>query len=49
MKWNFNDPTAGKDDMMPLTPEERKALYRGSALMLVILGIGCLIIYLMTC
>lgn len=45
----LTDPTAGGDDMTPLTPEERKAIYRVSAVMAVILVIGGIIIYWMTC
>jgi hypothetical protein len=33
MKWYFKDPTASKDDQVPLTPEECEAIYKGSAVM----------------
>jgi hypothetical protein len=49
MKWNFNDPTGEKDDMLPLTPEECKAIYIAGGVMLALLVISSFIIYLMSC
>lgn len=49
MKWNFNDPTAEKDDMTPLTPAECKAIYMACGVMVVIFAVASLVIYLMTC
>ena len=46
MKRNFNDPTAEDGDYIELTPEERKAIYRVAAAMLIIMVFEAFIIYL---
>jgi hypothetical protein len=43
---HFFDPTSEDGDYVPLTPEERKAIYKGGAVMLLIVAIEALIIYL---
>lgn len=47
MKWNFNDPTAGKDDMVPLTGEDLKAVAMAAYIMGLILLVAGGIIYSM--
>jgi hypothetical protein len=48
METYFSDPLYQDDgDFQPLTPEERKAIYKGAAVMLVILLIEATIIYLL--
>ena len=47
MKFNFNDPTADDSDWVPLTTEERKALYTVSTVILVVLVLAGIIIYYM--
>ncbi len=46
MLHSFDDPTSEDGDYISLTPEERKAIYKASAVMLGILAIEALIIYL---
>lgn len=46
MRHYFDDPTSEDGDYVPLTPEERKAIYKAGGLMLLIVAAEALIIYL---
>lgn len=48
MKWTF-DFTSQKDDMVPLTPEERKAFLKTCGVLVIILIAGSMIIIGMLC
>jgi hypothetical protein len=48
METYFNEPMFQDDgDFQPLTPEERKAIYKAAGVMLVILAVAGIFIYIM--